>query len=508
MKGLIAPLLVTMMTGMVFCQQPQSDSFGSGNQAESNQTRLLGRYLLIMNRDLVKGLKSQGYLQAEIPLAKRNTIDHIVFHANVHNGDNKTLSPKPIMQQTMSGKTDRLEFVLNDDLIQLMRKDGLQYIIEPSEIGKYKEVLVIYDNPKSPTKLNGGNDSVAQNPSPSAEQNLIQNSFLNRGKEESNRKVFDQATNNLQNSTKISPSFTPRLGSMPEKRVLKNRLNSGLLPQDKTVVLNSDRFDPVVRNQRERSLDLNTDPGENRAMGNSRSFGQQSLENPIRQNNLADSRLPMDSDFSQAMRQRKLKDLERARIQQEQLLAENESLKQRLKDEQWIRDQRERELGSEQRARMAAERDLRIEREERLDGVYAQDTRRTPIAFPTNRYPNRYQSDYSDELITQQREQYANVSMPHRTAAKPQPTGRAPELQINGPRTKPGNVNDADGQVGRDQDLLADARSLERNNQVLWFIMLCSVGLNFYLALISRSFYVRYEELADELRDTFSSTTP
>ena len=33
------------------------------------------------------------------------------------------------------------------------------------------------------------------------------------------------------------------------------------------------------------------------------------------------------------------------------------------------------------------------------------------------------------------------------------------------------------------------------------------VGLNFYLALIARSFYVRYEELADELRDTFTSTS-
>ena len=38
------------------------------------------------------------------------------------------------------------------------------------------------------------------------------------------------------------------------------------------------------------------------------------------------------------------------------------------------------------------------------------------------------------------------------------------------------------------------------------FLMFCSLGLNFYLAFISRGFYVRYHELADELRETFSTT--
>lgn len=40
---------------------------------------------------------------------------------------------------------------------------------------------------------------------------------------------------------------------------------------------------------------------------------------------------------------------------------------------------------------------------------------------------------------------------------------------------------------------------------VLYFLLLCSIGLNFYLGWISRSFYVRYSELAEELRETFSS---
>jgi hypothetical protein len=57
-----------------------------------------------------------------------------------------------------------------------------------------------------------------------------------------------------------------------------------------------------------------------------------------------------------------------------------------------------------------------------------------------------------------------------------------------------------------DKELLADSQRIRRQNSALWFIMLCSVGLNFYLSWIARGFYMRYEELADELRETFSTT--
>jgi hypothetical protein len=40
----------------------------------------------------------------------------------------------------------------------------------------------------------------------------------------------------------------------------------------------------------------------------------------------------------------------------------------------------------------------------------------------------------------------------------------------------------------------------------LYFMLICSIGLNIYLGLISRNFYVRYNELADELRETFSAS--
>ena len=42
--------------------------------------------------------------------------------------------------------------------------------------------------------------------------------------------------------------------------------------------------------------------------------------------------------------------------------------------------------------------------------------------------------------------------------------------------------------------------------RALWFIALLSIGMNMYLALLARSFYSRYNELADELRETFTSS--
>jgi hypothetical protein len=43
--------------------------------------------------------------------------------------------------------------------------------------------------------------------------------------------------------------------------------------------------------------------------------------------------------------------------------------------------------------------------------------------------------------------------------------------------------------------------------RALWFIALLSIGMNMYLALLARSFYSRYNELADELRETFTSSS-
>jgi hypothetical protein len=69
----------------------------------------------------------------------------------------------------------------------------------------------------------------------------------------------------------------------------------------------------------------------------------------------------------------------------------------------------------------------------------------------------------------------------------------------------PGHLGGQHGghHLGKDPD--REVRN-EKNVGVLYSLLIGSLGLNLYLAWISRSFYTRYGELADELRETFAST--
>jgi len=82
---------------------------------------------------------------------------------------------------------------------------------------------------------------------------------------------------------------------------------------------------------------------------------------------------------------------------------------------------------------------------------------------------------------------------------KPAGNGDVAPSSINGPNQN-GSGEKADGTLAD-----TDAANIKAY-WFLWFLLLFSIGLNFYLGWISRSFYVRYIELADELRDTFTSS--
>ena len=77
-----------------------------------------------------------------------------------------------------------------------------------------------------------------------------------------------------------------------------------------------------------------------------------------------------------------------------------------------------------------------------------------------------------------------------------------PELDLQ----IPGSQNNGSTFRGTRSELVANLSSLKKTNGFLLFMLLCSVGINVYLGLISRNFYTRYAELADELRETFTAT--
>ena len=89
------------------------------------------------------------------------------------------------------------------------------------------------------------------------------------------------------------------------------------------------------------------------------------------------------------------------------------------------------------------------------------------------------------------------------------------DVQIRGPQDQMDrNENSSIGSSanngstfrGTRSELVANLSSLKKTNGFLLFMLLCSVGINVYLGLVSRNFYTRYAELADELRETFTAT--
>ncbi|MEL7496805.1 MAG: hypothetical protein AAFN77_04300 [Planctomycetota bacterium] len=70
-------------------------------------------------------------------------------------------------------------------------------------------------------------------------------------------------------------------------------------------------------------------------------------------------------------------------------------------------------------------------------------------------------------------------------------------------------MKDRAGQNKEDQpksneEEVAPARTSQGQMQAMFMLFLLSLGLNIYLAVLSRSFYARYNELGEELRETFT----
>ena len=131
-----------------------------------------------------------------------------------------------------------------------------------------------------------------------------------------------------------------------------------------------------------------------------------------------------------------------------------------------------------------------------------------PIANPSYQFPNRYPETSAERDLE-------NPSLPNRrVASRNEVRPKTSSLneyttQIPGPNSKQDSPSDAT-QLGKtnltNPELAAKVTNLSKTNGFLLFMLLCSVGINIYLGLISRSFYTRYAELADELRETFTAT--
>lgn len=89
------------------------------------------------------------------------------------------------------------------------------------------------------------------------------------------------------------------------------------------------------------------------------------------------------------------------------------------------------------------------------------------------------------------------------------PPASAPMTADHTPSFSPNQVVSKPPAESDGRQLLASADAAEakisnRNQVYIFMLLLCSLGLNVYLGWIARGFYVRYDELASELRETFT----
>ena len=176
MKGIMVPLLVICMTGMVIAQQPQnnSDQFGNLNrnpaqprsvmqESSVNSSRdpasvnQLGPLELVLNDQLIADFRIKGQLSA--PIEPQQYVNEIVLmHESSAMPQNVTGRMQPVAKQG-----DVLRFELDDYDLESLKRQGFRYTFDQFERGRYSQVQ--FDFRSSDTQSTGSNSAFAGNSS-------------------------------------------------------------------------------------------------------------------------------------------------------------------------------------------------------------------------------------------------------------------------------------------------------------------------------------------------------
>ncbi len=126
----------------------------------------------------------------------------------------------------------------------------------------------------------------------------------------------------------------------------------------------------------------------------------------------------------------------------------------------------------------------------------------TVAALPHPVYPQTYPvSTWSDDILDTKIEQslrrVLNLNPPTREVGQGSPTTGGPlTAEIQGQKASKASADDS----------VTVSENLRRQILFLFFLLAFSIALNVYLGIVARGFYTRYQDLADELRETFTST--
>jgi hypothetical protein len=503
MKGLMVTLLVMVMTGTVIAQQ--------SNQPENSDKP--GRFFLWLNDDLINELKTNpSGLIAGVPLSARGKITEVSLrYEKVHSDAHDDLSPKE----------GRFNLWLDDALIQQLKTNPLGLVANVPEPlrGKLEQVVLKYEansndmpdhfHPETPELTGTGIENSVLSKSdfsppasssnrwttPSFSQTAqgrqtqlpADNSFPNASVEslsESLRRLRQQST-----ELPVSADEARRQTALNQQRQFGNSTglgqNSPSVPQN-----NSDEFRPrfgtpmrpITQSEGWKSLPAitpqQTDPATTSSVDNS------------------------DVEFQSELIRRETEKLRQQRLAAERLAAERSLADQKARYQEELRLQNLRNQDLASKGVDSIETQTPLYDSDR----YAMRTDQQPIQNPTYQFPTRRSESFA-----------APESYDYSTAPSRQKLTSAPRLaqnsslngmraEISGPDSSGITTGGATTTPTRNSALGDVDGHNERAYKFMFFMLMFSIGVNVYLAWISRGFYVRYSELADELRETFTTS--
>jgi len=496
-------ILLVLCCGFADAQQAGGFNDGSRAQAQNASTpdpaRRFGPLEMVLNDELIASFKRQGQLSAMVE--PREFVNEILFlyegNDNQQNNQGRRNSTGTNITGVMTpvaklGST--LAFELDDFDIDTIKIGGLKYTFDQNERGRFESVRVDYKRPSATS----GSSNAANNSnfgSGRTDSNLVDNRQPNRFLPVPAPEFSMPGERNF-----MGPTMQPIQRNPPQQNFNPSNPSRDLFTQE-TTQRNQTASRPAWEPSPTQGTQFNNQ-FDNRPPSNNSQFANNPPNGGYNSNTQWNNQPfnPQPNNFQQNQPTAAMIAAEDVRRKQEELDFRRNML---AKNEQFLEEQKL--AAAEQQAQQRQQAFL--EEQQRLFNEQEQAKREHLRAFDSfqglasNRIGN---VNYGDTLTTGYR------SPPSRSVnddLAPQPTdgvrGMAASIQApNGNSTTATKPNTGMQQAG----LIGNGNNNTKTESLIYFMLLFSLGLNIYLGWIARGFYVRYEELADELRETFTAT--
>jgi hypothetical protein len=539
MKGIMVTLLTFAMTGIVVGQQQETSNQSSGlkfgpkstTTSAQSQSALKPYEISITSKDL-EGLKQGFTLKSEIapvdPTTKQRLSSNVVNGiAIVHQSNQGKLVPSVKLRGQDRGD-GVLRFPLTATDISDLQASRLSCDFTSAERGKYKQVEFYYVDPnRTATNPTSNRVSSAQTPSPDYGNDNDFKFGPTAGSNRPNSQFGQTRVQPLPAPGPIEPGDVDFMGPVAPR---PGQIAQQPRPWDRNTT--NDR-NPVFEPTNQWDRPKNDTVAEYRAQIAAEKARQERLANQAaiaeaeqlkreldelkaqgiqynnQRTNQRDGRVASNQPFQpngSPVLNSPMTNTEYA--QRQQLEAErnqfNSSIQYKTNQlSDWEKDlaYKEAQIKKEQQ-RLAALRTRPLYETDRID-----DSRRGELVGGTDIIPVVTANPSSTTRLPHSTGPIIDShSSPQRRLASntvPTRSGGLDKYAASLPGTK---QNGAANTNNTNRGLIGTSNRESKEMGFIYFMLLCSLGLNLYLAWISRGFYVRYHELADELRETFTTT--